>query len=54
LENKHKNADLNLETIPVLTGYFIALEDPDQKREKPHYKPYRHTGRSSKTEKDRV
>ena len=36
---KYESADLNLETIPELTGYFTRLEDLDRKTEKPPYKP---------------
>jgi hypothetical protein len=51
---KHENVDLNLETIPEVTGYFTRLEDLDRKREKLPYKPNKDTDKISKTEKDRV
>jgi hypothetical protein len=53
-KTKYENADLNLETIPELTGYFARLEDLDRKREKLPYKPNKDTDKISKTEKDRV
>jgi hypothetical protein len=33
-KTKYENADLNLETIPELTGYFTRLEDLDRRKEK--------------------
>jgi hypothetical protein len=32
---KYENADLDLESIPELTGYFARLEDLDRKRKDP-------------------
>jgi hypothetical protein len=37
-QTKYENADLNLETIAELTGYFTRLEDLDKKREKASFK----------------
>jgi hypothetical protein len=53
-KTKYENANLNLETIAEITGYFTRLEDLDSKREKLPYKPNKDTDKISKTEKDRV
>ena len=52
-KTKYENADLNLETIPELTGYFTRLEDLDRKREKTTYKPHKDTEKNSKNEKEK-
>jgi hypothetical protein len=52
-KTKYENADLNLETIPELTGYFTRLEGLDRTKEKTPYKAHKDIDKNNKNEKDR-
>jgi hypothetical protein len=49
----YENADLNLETIPELAGYFTRLEDLGRKREKHLYKPNKDTDKKTTNYEDK-
>jgi hypothetical protein len=50
-QTKNENADLNLETIAELTGYFTRLEDLDKKREKSSFKTSKDSEKITKSMK---
>jgi hypothetical protein len=51
---RYESADLNLETIPELTGYFTRLEDQDRKSEKPLHRLTKDSDKSTKKDKERT
>jgi hypothetical protein len=53
-KTKYENADLNLESIPELAGYFTRLEDLDRRREKSTSRANKEPDRSSRGDKERA
>ena len=53
-QTKYENADLKLETIAELTGYFTRLEDLDKKREKSSFKTSKDSEKIQKFENNKV